>query len=247
MKQNYRFIISYDGTRYSGWQRLPGKDTIQGKIEMVLAKMVKADIIEMNGAGRTDAGVHAKAMVANCVLDTDLSVEEIKDYMNTYLPDDIGIDEVQIAGPRFHARYHATGKTYQYTCYIGAAKPVFLRKYVTMLTAKPDIERMRTAAEYLIGTHDFKNFCGNPKMKKSTKRTIDCLEIVESGDYLKFIIHGDGFLQNMVRIIVGTLLEIGYGKMDSDTIIKSLNSEERMKAGPTAPPQGLCMMQVDYD
>ncbi|KIR01422.1 tRNA pseudouridine synthase A [Lachnospiraceae bacterium TWA4] len=236
----------YDGSRYYGWQRLKNKETIQGKIESVLAKMCGVESIEINGAGRTDAGVHAKAMVANVFLDTSLSPEEIRNYLNTYLPNDICILEVRIASMRFHARYNAIGKTYCYTCYIGDTKPVFERKYVTILEKKPNIELMQKASTYLLGTHDFHNFCGNTKMKKSTIRTVNQISIEQEEDFLQFRFHGNGFLQNMVRILVGTLLEIGYEQMSLEELVDVLESGERKKAGPTALAQGLCLESIDY-
>lgn len=242
---NYRFEISYDGTRYYGWERQPGKDTIQGKLEAVLSRMTDAEA-EIIGAGRTDAGVHAKAMIANAHLDTVLSPGEILAYMNRYLPDDIAVNRVSVASDRFHARYNAAGKLYTYTCYVGASKPVFNRKYVTVLEDLPDIEDMQKAAAFLVGEHDFKAFCSNPKMKKTTVRTVDSLEITKRKDFLYINVHGDGFLQNMVRIITGTLLEVGFGRMEPDQVKEVLEGKDRRLAGPTAPPQGLCLMKVDY-
>ena len=249
MKHNYKLTISYDGTRFYGWERQPGKDmTIQGKLESVLTKMTGAPEGEVNviGAGRTDAGVHARAMTANVVLETDMSEEEIQNYMNTYPPDDISVNEVKICADRFHARYNAIGKTYRYTCWYGASKPVFDRKYVTVLEKEPDIEKMTAASEYLIGTHDFKSFCGNTKMKKSTVRTVDNIRIEKSGNYIRLYFHGNGFLQNMVRILTGTLLEVGYGNIPVTQMQDILEACDRQAAGPTARPEGLCMMKVDY-
>ena len=247
MKRNYKFIISYDGTRYHGWEKQPGQEmTIQGKLENVLCKMTGKDGINLIGAGRTDAGVHARAMTANAVLETDMTEEEILSYMNQYLPEDISVNEVKACAERFHARYNAIGKTYRYTCWIGAPKPVFDRKYVTILEQKPDVEKMRSAAQYLIGTHDFKSFCGNTHMKKSTVRCVDTINIEESGNYIRFYFHGNGFLQNMVRILTGTLLEVGYGNIPVDDIQKILEARDRQSSGPTAKPEGLCMMKVDY-
>lgn len=243
---NYKMIIEYDGTRYYGWQRQPGQATIQGKLESVLSLMCGREV-EVIGAGRTDGGVHAKGMAANAVLETDKSCEEIRDYLNRYLPDDIAVLEVREASPRFHARYNAIGKTYCYTCYDGEVKPVFDRKYYTRLEEKPDVDRMRQAAELLKGEHDFRNFCVNPRMKKSTVRRVDRIEIEREGGYLRFTFHGTGFLQNMVRIMVGTLLEVGCGRMNASQVAEVLENPDRQKAGPTAPAQGLCLMSVDYD
>lgn len=243
---NYRFLIEYDGTRYAGWQRLPGKDTIQGKIESVLRKLTGDETLEIDGAGRTDAGVHAKGMVASANFETTLSETELCDYMNRYLPEDICIKDAKIAADRFHARYRAKGKTYRYTCYIGTKKPVFDRKYVTVIEKAVDIEAMKACAAHLTGTHDFRNFCGLSKMKKSSVRTIYSLQIEKQGSYLYFTVNGDGFLQNMVRILVGTLLEVGYGNLTNEQVLLALHSTERMKAGPTAPAKGLCLMEIDY-
>lgn len=249
MSRNYKFNISYDGTRYYGWERQPGKDTIQGKIEAVLTRMVElpeGESVSINGAGRTDAGVHARGMVANAVLDTRLSEEEILEYMNKYLPEDISVNDVRVCADRFHARYNALGKTYRYTCWYGPTKPVFDRKYVTIIPQKPDVEAMIKASQHLMGTHDFKSFCGNNKMKKSTVRCVDNIKIEESGNYIRFYYHGNGFLMNMVRILTGTLLEVGYGNIEPDEVKNILEGCNRQLAGPTARPEGLCMMKVDY-
>ena len=247
---NYKFTISYDGTRYHGWERQPGKDmTIQGKLEDVLNRMTDAgakERVNLIGAGRTDAGVHARAMTANAVLDTDMTEGEIREYMNRFLPDDISVNEVKICSDRFHARYNALGKTYRYTCWYGTSKPVFDRKYVTILEKEPDIDKMRDAAQLLVGTHDFKSFCGNTHMKKSTVRCVDNINIEKSGNYIRFYFHGNGFLQNMVRIMTGTLLEVGYGNIPVSEVLEILDACDRQKAGPTARPEGLCMMKVDY-
>ncbi len=250
MKRNYKLTISYDGTRFYGWERQPGKDmTIQGKLESVLSKMTGAEgggEINVIGAGRTDAGVHARAMTANVVLDTDKSEEEIQAYMNMYLPEDISVNEVKACSDRFHARYNALGKTYRYTCWFGASKPVFDRKYVTVLEKEPDVEKMIAASEFLIGTHDFKSFCGNTRMKKSTVRCVDNIKIEKSGNYIRLYFHGNGFLQNMVRIMTGTLLEVGCGRIDPEEIPEILEAKDRQRSGPTAKPEGLCLMKVDY-
>ena len=163
MKKNYKMIISYDGTRYYGWEHQPNRETIQGKLEKVLFRMCEEKVpiteLKLNGAGRTDAGVHARAMAANIFLDVDMTPLEIRDYMNRYLPDDIAVNEVREASERFHARYNAVGKTYQYVCYAGEVKTIFDRKYVTPLEQMPDVAAMQEAAGYLKGKHDFASFC----------------------------------------------------------------------------------------
>lgn len=247
MIKNYKFIISYDGSRYYGWEHQPNTElTIQGKIENVLALMV-GKMPDVIGAGRTDAGVHARAMVANARLDTDMTEDEIRDYMNRYLPDDIAIKEVRIASDRFHSRYNAIGKTYQYTCYVDKVKPIFDRKYVYIPEERPNVAKMQEAAQYLVGTHDFASFCSNPRMKKSTVRKVDKIEIVQKGPYITFTYHGTGFLQHMVRILTGTLLEVGFGKRTPESMLELIEAKKRALAGFTAPAKGLCMMKVDYD
>lgn len=246
MKENYKMIIAYDGTRYLGWEHQPNTDmTIQGKLEAVLSRMTETPC-EVIGAGRTDAGVHARGMTANVWLDTVLSEEEIRDYLNRYLPDDIGVMEVRRAGERFHSRYNARGKTYCYTCYVGDTKPVFNRRYVYVPEKRPDLERMRQAASLLTGVHDFASFCGNPKMKKSTVREVDSIDIQLKSGYLTFTYHGSGFLQYMVRILTGTLLEVGYGKRKPESMPALLEARDRSQAGFTVPAKGLCLLKVDY-
>ncbi|MCR5742794.1 MAG: tRNA pseudouridine(38-40) synthase TruA [Lachnospiraceae bacterium] len=244
-EKNYKMTICYDGTRYYGWEHQPDRDTIQGKLENVLKGMTGSEI-EVTGAGRTDAGVHAREMVANFHLDTRRSPEQIRDYFNRYLPEDIAVLEVREAAEQFHARYKAVGKTYRYTCYDGPVKPVFDRKYVNVLDFSPDIEAMRQAAAYLTGKHDYKSFCGNSRFKKSSVRVVDAITIDKKRGYIYMTFHGTGFLQNMVRILVGTLLEVGKGSYPPEHVKEILEALDRSVAGPTAPACGLCLMKVDY-
>lgn len=246
MEKNYKLKISYDGSRYFGWEHQPDRETIQGKIETVLARMVDKDMIDVIGAGRTDAGVHARAMIANVHLDTQMSPEEIRDYANRYLPDDIAILEVREAADRFHARYKAVGKTYQYTCFDGPVKPVFDRKYYTPLDQELDVEAMQEAAHFLEGKHDYKSFCGNSRMKKSTVRIVDTITVRRRKGYVYLTFHGTGFLQNMVRIMSGTLIEVGLGRKRPEEVGEILEACDRKVAGPTAPAKGLCLLKVDY-
>ncbi len=245
MDKNYKMIISYDGARYYGWEHQPNRPTIQGKLEDVLSRMCGKEIAVI-GAGRTDAGVHAEGMTANAVIDTRYSEIEIRDYMNRYLPSDIAVKEVREASDRFHARYKAVGKLYRYTCFDGPVIPVFRRKYLYILEERVHVGRMQKAASYLEGKHDYKSFCGNPKMKKSTVRVVDRIEITRKGGFITLDFHGTGFLQNMVRILTGTLLEVGMGRREPEDMPAILEALDRGQAGPTAPPQGLCLIHVDY-
>lgn len=243
--KNYKMIIAYDGTRYYGWEHQPDRDTIQGKLENVLSRMCDTPV-EVIGAGRTDAGVHARAMVANAHMETRRTPEQIRDYLNRYLPEDIAVKEVREAAQQFHARYKAVGKTYCYTCFDGDVRPVFDRKYVNVLDFSPDVAAMQQAAEYLTGKHDYKSFCGNSHMKKSTERIVDQIVIVKKRGYIYFTFHGTGFLQNMIRILVGTLLEVGKGAYPPERVKDILEALDRTQAGPTAPACGLCLIKVDY-
>ena len=243
--RNLRLDICYDGTRYRGWQRLPGKDdTIQGKLESTLSRILE-EPIEISGSGRTDAGVHARAQVANFHCESTMPAEEILQQLRRYLPEDIGIYSCRDVSPRFHARLNAKEKTYQYRIWNSSTPCVFERRFVTVMPETLDVEAMRQAAAYLCGQHDFSAFCGNAKMKKSTVRYIRSIEISYQGEELQLRFTGNGFLHNMVRILVGTLVEVGRGERNPDSIPK-LFGGKRADAGFLAPAQGLCLEEVVY-
>ena len=247
-KKNYKMIISYDGSRYKGWEHQRDQETIQGKIENVLGRLAGGDEqVEILGAGRTDAGVHAEGMCASFFLDSQLTAEQIRDYLNRYLPDDIAVREVREASDRFHARYNATGKTYRYTIYNGPVKPVFDRRYVWTVEERLDIARMKGAASVLQGKHDFASFCRLAGKNKSTVRNVDDITIRQSGERIILLFHGDGFLRNMVRIMTGTIVAAGKGEIDEERIREILSARDRTIAPATAPAQGLCLVSVDYD
>ena len=243
--RNLRLDICYDGSRYRGWQRLPGKaDTIQGKIETVLSRILE-EPIEISGSGRTDAGVHAMGQVANFHCESTMPVGEILVSLRRYLPEDIGIYSCRDVSPRFHARLNAKEKTYLYRIWNSEAPCVFERRYVTVMPETLDLDAMRAAAQMLCGQHDFSAFCGNAKMKKSTVRFIRSIEIKQCGEEIRISITGNGFLHNMVRILVGTLVEVGRGERSVESI-PELFGGKRAEAGFLAPPQGLCLMEVTY-
>ncbi len=242
--RNLRLDICYDGTRYRGWQRLPGVEgTIQGKLETALSRILQ-ETVTLSGSGRTDAGVHAAHQIANFHCESPKSCQEILHELRRYLPEDIGIYSCQEASPRFHARLNATGKTYRYRIWNSEDPCVFERRYLWALPERLDVEAMNRAAQHLVGTHDFSCFCGNSKMKKSTVRRIDCISLTRQGQELLIAVTGNGFLQNMVRILVGTLVEVGTGQRGEN--LDSLFGQKREKAGFLAPPQGLCLMEVTY-
>lgn len=244
---NYRMKIQYDGTRYKGWQRQKSSsDTIQGRIEAVLSKVIGYPV-EIDGAGRTDAGVHAWEQVANVHLKESYEAGWLQRKLNEYLPEDIRIMEVKEAGERFHSRLNAIGKVYEYRLLKNDCQDVFHRKYAWHMDKYLDIEKMRLAAEQLKGQHDFKGFCTKASKKKSTIRRMDDIEIWDEGKAIFIRYTGNGFLYNMVRILTGTLVEIGTGERDADTIPEILSSGERQRAGQTAPAKGLTLRKVLYD
>ncbi len=247
MLTNYRMIVQYDGTRYNGWQKQGDTDnTIQSKLENILARMC-GSAVDVHGAGRTDAGVHAKGQVAQFRMDTELSPSEIAAGINRYLPDDIGVLSVAVAAPRFHSRYNASEKYYLYRIGTDKAAHVFDRRFVYEYLGAPlDVGAMKLATLQLIGTHDFISFCGNPHIKKSTVRTIRTIRVTETADEIDIGFVGDGFLQYMVRILVGTLIEVGEGRRDPQSMNVLLEARKRSLAGPTAPAKGLTLMEVRY-
>jgi len=243
--RNLRLDICYDGTRYRGWQRLPGADaTIQGKIETALSRILD-EPIEISGSGRTDAGVHAMHQVANFHCASAMPANEILLQLRRYLPEDIGIHSCKDCSERFHARLNAKEKTYLYRIWNSDAPNVFHRRYTAVMPEKLDIAAMEKAAEYLVGEHDFSAFCGNPKFKKSTVRFIRSVDIRREGEELKIFFTGNGFIHNQVRIMVGTLVEVGRGERNPDSI-PALFGGKRAEAGFLAPGQGLCLMEVIY-
>lgn len=245
MPRNLRLDICYDGTRYRGWQRLTvGEGTIQGKLETVLSRILE-EPIEVCGSGRTDAGVHAAHQIANFHCENPMPPEKILRQLRRYLPEDIGIYSCEEAAPRFHARLNATGKTYRYRIWASDAPCVFQRRFVWADPEELDVAAMNRAAGYFLGEHDFSAFCGNRKMKKSTVRRIDSLTVSRQGGELRITVTGNGFLYNMVRILVGTLVEVGRWQRTPESI-PALFGQPREKAGFLAPPQGLCLMEVTY-
>ena len=245
--RNFRIIMQYDGTKYQGWQKqVSTENTIQGKLETLLSKMCDTPV-EIQGAGRTDAGVHALGQVANFHIETDKSAEDIMQYMNQYLPQDISVISCKEAGERFHARLNATGKHYQYSVWNGPEKPVFNRNYTHQVPEPLDMSAIKKAISYLVGTHDFQSFTSTKRGKKSTVRTIDAIDIERKGRELIFHFRGDGFLYHMVRILMGTLVEIGLGIRKAEDIPGVIEACDRSKAGHLIPAKGLTLVEVTYD
>lgn len=246
MIHNYKFNVQYEGTRYQGWQKQESTtNTIQGKLEAIL-KHLTGQEIQVDGSGRTDAGVHAKGQIANAKLPVYYEPQELMDYFNRYLPDDIAIVWCEEVPERFHSRLHAVRKTYSYRILNTKTPHVFDRRYVYQLESPLDLSRMRKAATDLIGQHDFKAFTSTKKGKKSTVRTIERIDIVNKGDEIVITYVGDGFLYHMVRILTGTLIEVGLGKRDPESMKTIIDSKKRDMAGYLVPAQGLCLECVEY-
>ena len=244
--RNFKIVIQYEGTKYQGWQRQESTgNTIQGKFEAILSKMTGSKV-QIDGSGRTDAGVHAYVQVANFKINTHMSAQEILEYINRYLPEDIGVIEIREMPERFHSRLNAVGKTYRYRIWNSDLPCVFDRRYVYEFPQKLDIEAMRRAAAYCIGRHDFKAFTSNKKSKKSTVRTIESIEIQQSGPEIVITYKGDGFLYHMVRILTGTLIEVGQGTRRVEEMERLIASGTREMAGALAPAKGLALMEVRY-
>ena len=243
--RNLRLDVCYEGTRYRGWQRLPGTDnTIQGKLETVLTRIL-GEPIEIIGSGRTDAGTHARHQVANFHCSSTMKSSEILVQLRRYLPEDIGIYSCKDVSERFHARLNAKTKTYCYRLWNSETPCVFDRKFVYIDPRPLDLDQMQKGAEYYLGQHDFSAFCANKHMKKSTVRHIQSFHIERTGEEIVFTVTGNGFLHHMVRIMVGTLFEIGRGERQPESI-QELYGAERARAGELIPACGLCLMEVNY-
>ena len=243
--RNLRLDICYEGTRYRGWQRLSGTDnTIQAKLEQTLSRILN-EPIEISASGRTDAGTHAKGQVVSFHCESTMPCEEILVKLRSYLPEDIGIYSCKNVSPRFHARLNAKTKTYIYRVWNSDQPCVFERKFVHIDSRPVDMELMIQASKDFLGQHDFSAFCANKNIKKSTVRYIENFKIVRQGDEIHFTVTGNGFLHHMVRIMVGTLLEIGRGERPANAIPK-LFGANRSEAGELIPACGLCLMEVTY-
>jgi len=243
---NYKMLISYDGTNYNGWQKQGNtRNTIQGIFENIISRMLGVET-EVHGSGRTDAGTHAEGQVANFHADTKMTEEEIKQYLNKYLPNDIAVHEVSKAGDRFHSRLNAKNKTYVYRIWNSDVSDVFNSRFMFKYEKPLDMEKMKEAAAYLCGEHDFSSFCSNKRYKRSKVRNVYSIDVEKTGSEIRLTFNGDGFLYNMVRIMAGTIVECGEGKRDCREIPAVLGSKNRENAGVTLPACGLTLKKVEY-
>ncbi len=245
--RNILLKIEYDGSDYAGWQTQKNAQAIQPVVEAAIrtATGKKANLIS---SGRTDAGVHAVCLMANFKTDSDMPLHKLQLALNGILPKDIAVKEAREAPLSFHSRFDAKSKIYTYTILNSPARAAILRGHVYHISHKLNVALMRRESKRLVGRHDFKSFRAAPSENKkgSTVRAIKKLKVVKSGDLIKITVEADGFLYNMVRNIVGTLIAIGKGKLKAGDMEKILRAKDRKFAGPTAPARGLCLMEVKY-
>ncbi|RFU61428.1 tRNA pseudouridine(38-40) synthase TruA [Peribacillus glennii] len=243
----YKCIISYDGTQFAGYQVQPEKRTVQLELEKALRKIHKGDEVRVSASGRTDAGVHAMGQVIHFDSSYSFPAENWEKAMNALLPDDIAILRVEKVSQEFHARFHASGKEYRYMISLSKKRDPFRRNYAYHFPFALDSKAIKDAIPFLLGTHDFTSFCSAKTEVEDKVRTIREIELVEDNGLLVFRFVGSGFLYNMVRILVGTLLEVGTGKKKPSDVAEILEKKDRSFAGKTAPGQGLYLWEVFYE
>ncbi len=243
--RSIKLIVEYDGSNYAGWQVQPNGLTVQEVLEGALAKLLGAPV-RLRSSGRTDAGVHARGMVAAFETEKLLPLRAFSDGLNSLLPADIAVREAHEVPSGFDPRRHAHGKCYRYTILNAPRRSPLLRFQAWHVRDPLDLEAMRRAAAHFVGEHDFAAFRTTGCAAKTTVRRIDRVEITTSGDLIVIDVEGSGFLKNMVRIMVGTLVEVGRGKREPESIGRLLADPRSEEAGATAPPQGLCLLEVYY-
>lgn len=243
--RNLRLIIEYDGTNYHGWQRQKEALTIQGEIEDTIHS-ISGERVKLVSSGRTDAGVHALGQVANFHTKSSLDAISWQRALNSLLPQDISIKKADFVPLEFHSRYSAKSKVYRYVILNQLLPSVFYKDYAWHIPYPLNLRRMRKGMRYLLGTHDFSSFQASSYIVKNPVRTIRYIEMEKRMNFITIIIEADGFLHHMVRNIVGTLVEVGRGKIGPEEVKRILVLKDRRKAGPTAPPHGLYLVEVRY-
>ena len=240
-----KLVVAYDGTEYCGFQVQNNGPTIEGELNKVLSELFKEDI-RVIGASRTDSGVHAYCNVA--VFDTQarMPAEKMVYAINQRLPEDIRVQESSEVAADFHPRHTDSRKTYEYRIYNAAVQNPMKRRYALWNYYKLDVEKMKEAAAHLVGEHDFKSFCSADTQVESTVRTVYEVSVTQSGEDIVISVSGNGFLYNMVRIIAGTLLEVGKGRIEPNEMPRILEAKNRQASGPTAPPHGLTLVKYEF-
>jgi len=245
--QRMKCIIAYDGTDFSGYQVQPNARTVQGELERVLQRIHKGEAIRVAASGRTDAGVHAKGQVIHFDSPLQIPGENWVKALNALLPDDIHVLHAEPVAKDFHARFNSKRKEYRYRILQTPERDLFRRHYAYHVPVPLNVEAMREAAKHLIGKHDFTSFCASGTSVLDKVRTIYQLDVEPEADELVIRVIGNGFLYQMVRIITGTLIEVGKGKLKPSDVIDLLEAKDRSKVPETAPPQGLYLWRVDYE
>lgn len=243
--RNVKITIEYDGTDYAGWQIQPNGTSIQEMVQLAIGAITGEDDVKINGSGRTDAGVHAAGQVANFTTGSDIPAADLVHAINSKLPDDIAVIDAADVPAEFHARFSAKSKTYRYSILNRAARSPLDRRRRHFVRRPLDVAAMQAAAKHIVGEHDFAAFQSKPDGKPSVRRITE-LTIDADGDEIHITVSANGFLYNMVRAIAGTLIEVGLGGHDAESIAALIESRDRSAAGATAPPQGLCLLRVEY-
>ncbi len=244
--RNIKLTIEYDGKCYNGWQKQPNKLNIQGEIERAIYNITKEEV-DLIGSGRTDAGVHALGQVANFKTNSQISIEKLPLAINSQLKNSIVIKEAEEVNERFHSRYNAKRKTYRYIINNSKCGTAIYRNLEYSYPFKLDAEKMKQASKYFEGEHDFKAFKSSGTSSKNSVRTIYKAIVKQEGEKIIIELTGNGFLYNMVRIISGTLLDVGLGKIRAEEIPEIIESKDRQRAGKTLPAHGLYLVEVKYD
>ena len=244
--RNIKLTIEYDGKEFNGWQKQPNKLNIQGNIEKVLSDITKEDI-EIIGSGRTDAGVHALGQVANFKTNSTIPIEKFAIAINSRLKKSIVIKKAEEVPERFHSRYNCKKKTYRYVINNSETGSAIYRNLEYNIKQPLNLEKMQDASRYFVGEHDFSAFKASGTSSKSSVRTIYSAKVTKEGERIFIELTGNGFLYNMVRIIAGTLVEVGLGKIKPEEITEIIDSKDRQKAGKTLPPYGLYLVEVNYN
>ena len=243
--RNIKLIIEYDGKKFGGWQKQPNKLNIQGEIEKAIGE-ITGEVIELNASGRTDAGVHSLGQTANFKTNSSIDISKIPIAINSKLKQSIRIKSAEEVEERFHARYSCTGKKYRYIINNSKYGSAIYRDLEYHMPIKLNVEEMKKAIKYFEGEHDFKGFKASGTSSKSSVRTIYSAKVIEEGDRINIELEGNGFLYNMVRIISGTIVDVGVGKIKPEEIPQIIESKDRTRAGKTLPPQGLYLVEVYY-
>ena len=243
--RNIKITIEYDGKDFNGWQKQPEKLNIQGEIERAI-EIITKEKVNLIGSGRTDAGVNALNQIANFKIENDIPIEKIPYALNSQLKKSIRVKKAEVVDDRFNSRYNAKKKTYIYTINNSEQGTAIYRYMQYHYPIKLDENKMNEAAKYFIGEHDFKAFKASGTSSKSSVRTIYEAKVIREGELIKIILTGNGFLYNMVRIIAGTLVEVGEGKINTEDVNNIIDKKKKKNAGRTLPPTGLCLYNVEY-